>query len=168
MRTKLITTILLLACLAGATARAELSVSEQGLSFSEQVLDGHRYCWATVTQLEIPVGTTKSIDIEFAASCPEALGELTFGTVSMWSSLPGDWSSALDPERTATGLFFPAESEHEGTFHAEIGGLPGDWTASAGDAILVVAFDCREVDCDYESLMGNAILRVITEVPGSP
>ena len=111
-------------------------------------------------EIEVPEGaanTLKGADVQITASCAEALGKLTLSAASLWTELPTDWEPAMDPEAGMTGLFFPAEGEN--TFHAEIGKLLMDWTGPQS-AILVLAFECGDVDCNCSPLITSAQLRL--------
>jgi len=154
----------LLLLLAGA-AQGELLVTEQPLTFTEVATSGHRIAYATI---EVPLGSAgalKGADVQFTVSCPEALGELTLAAATLWVELPGDWEPALDPARGMTGLFFPAAGEN--VFHTEIGKLLMDWTGSQS-AILVLAFECGEVDCECSPLIAAGELRLSTTSTEAP
>jgi hypothetical protein len=146
----------LLLLLAGA-AQAELLVTEQPLTFTEVATSGHRIAYATIEVPEGATGALKGADLLFTATCAGALGKLTLAAASLWAELPGDWESALDPANGMTGLFFPAEGEN--AFHAEIGKLLMGWTGPQS-AILVLAFECGDIDCNCSPLIGCGVLRL--------
>jgi len=148
----------LLLLLAGA-AQAELEIAVLPLSFTEAATSGHRIAYATIEVPEGAAGTLKGADLRFTAACPDALGELTLAAAMLWAELPANWELALDPTNGMTGLFFPAEGEN--TFHAEIGKLLMDWTGPQ-TAILVLAFECGDIDCDCSPLITAGQLRVST------
>ena len=148
----------LLLLLAG-TAQAELQITQQELTFTEVATSGHRIAYATI---EVPAGAAgvlKGADIQLTAHCPAALGKLTLAAASLWAELPGDWEPALDPASGMTGLFFPAEGQS--AFHAEIGKLLMDWTGPQS-AILVLAFECGDIDCECSPLISAGGLRFST------
>lgn len=153
-----LTTGALLLLLAGA-AQAELVVTEQALTFTEVATSGYRIAYATIEVPEGAAGVLKGADIQFTANCPTALGKLALAAASLWAELPGDWEPALDPASGMTGLFFPAEGQS--AFHAEIGKLLMDWTGPQS-AILVLAFECGEIDCECSPLAAAGELRIST------
>ena len=146
----------LLLLLAGA-AQAELLVTEQPLTFTEAATSGHRIAYATIEVPEGAAGALKGADIRFTAHCPAALGKLTLAAASLWAELPGDWAPVLDPASGMTGLFFPAEGQS--AFHAEIGKLLKDWTGPQ-NVILVLAFECGDINCECSPLIAAGELRV--------
>jgi hypothetical protein len=146
----------LLLLLAGV-AQAELRITEQVLSFTEAATGGHRIAYAIIEVPEGGAGALKGADVQFTANCPEALGKLTLSAASLWAELPGDWEPALDPANGVTGLFFPAEGQS--AFHAEIGKLLMDWTGPQSP-ILVLAFECGDIDCDCSPLIAAGELRL--------
>jgi hypothetical protein len=146
----------LLLLLAGA-AQAELQIVEQPLSFTEVATGGHRIAHAIIEVPEGAASALKGADLSFTAACPNALGELTLAAATLWAELPADWEPALDPESGMTALFFPAEGEN--AFHAEIGKLLMDWTGPQ-PAILVLAFECGDIDCGCSPLISAAQLRL--------
>lgn len=148
----------LLLLLAGA-AQAELQIAEQRLTFTEVATGGHRIAYATI---EVPAGAAsalKGADLSFTAASPEALGELTLAAATLWAELPANWDPALDPVNGMTGLFFPAEEEN--AFHAEIGKLLMDWS-DPQSAVLVLAFECGDIDCNCSPLITAGQLRLST------
>jgi len=148
----------LLLLLAGA-AQAELEIAVLPLSFTELATGGHRIAYATI---EVPEGAASALtgaDLRFTTACPEALGELTLAAATLWAELPAAWELALDPANGMTGLFFPAEGES--AFHAEIGKLLMTWTG-AQSAVLVLAFECGDIDCDCPPLITAGQLRFAT------
>ncbi|MBM4118636.1 hypothetical protein FJ251_13050 [bacterium] len=152
----------LLLLLAGA-AQAELQIAEQTLSFTEVATGGHRIAYATIEVPEGAASALKGADLRFTAACLEALGELTLVAATLWAELPPNWELATDPTHGMTGLFFPAEGEN--AFHAEIGKLLMDWTGPQS-AILVLAFECGDIDCDCSPLIVAGELRLATLATG--
>jgi hypothetical protein len=148
----------LLLLLAGA-AQAELQVAEQTLTFTEAETSSHRIAYATIEVPEGAAAALKGADVQFTANCPEALGKLTLAAASLWAELPSDLEPALDPVSGMTGLFFPAAGQN--AFHAEIGKLLMDWTGTQ-NAVLVLAFECGEIDCECSPLIAGGKLRLST------
>jgi hypothetical protein len=150
-------TIGALVLLLASAAQAELLVTEQALTFTEVATGGHRIAYAIIEVPEGAAGALKGADVQFTANCPEALGKLTLAAASLWAVLPAGWELALDPESGMTGLFFPAEGQN--AFHAEIGRLLMDWTGPQS-AILVLAFECGDIDCGCSPLIATGELRL--------
>ena len=167
MKVRIIMITLLLATILGATsALADLQVSEQAISFDEVTAAGYRFCYAIIDMPDHAAEDWRAVDIHFTTDCSEALGELGMGLVSLWDQQPQDWTDILAPEHTRMGLFFRAEGE--GEHKAEIASSFATAGLAGQSAVLVFAFDCRDVDCRCEPLIEGATLRFTIEETDGP
>ena len=150
--------MLLLLTLGASTAVADLQVSEQAVSFNVVATGGYRFCHAIIELPDHGNGEWKTVDLLVETGCPEAMGQLALGLVSLWAHPPQDWTEALDPEHTRMGLFF--QTDEEGIHKAEIASSFLAAGADAGQSLaLVLAFECGDVDCGCSSLLEGATLR---------
>lgn len=164
---KRLTSGALLLLLAGLTAKAaaELQVTEEPLDFTEVATSSHRIAYARIEVPENAASALKDADVQLAAACAAAFGELTISAASLWTSLPIDWEPVLDPTNGMTGLFFPAGGQN--AFHAEIGKLLMDW-AGPESAFLVLAFECGDIDCECAPLITTGALRLSVVASAAP